>query len=147
MMEIRKLKNQEIPGAMRLVWEVFQEFEATDYSEEGVNTFKNVIVEQEQALTMEMYGAFESGDLLGVIATRNHGSHISLFFVKKEHHQRGIGRMLFEHILSHKDSNIITVNSSPYAVKIYRKLGFSDTAGEQVSDGIRYTPMRYNSGK
>ncbi len=36
----------------------------------------------------------------------------------------------------------ITVNSSPYAVEVYHKLGFKDTAVEQISDGIRFTPMK-----
>ena len=36
----------------------------------------------------------------------------------------------------------VTVHSSPYAVEVYRHLGFSHTAEEQLSpDGIRYTPM------
>ena len=37
----------------------------------------------------------------------------------------------------------ITVNSSPYAVPVYHKLGFVDTDVEQISDGMRYTPMKY----
>ncbi|CCL11870.1 N-acetyltransferase GCN5 [Clostridioides difficile] len=36
----------------------------------------------------------------------------------------------------------ITVNSSPYAVEVYHKLGFKDTAVEQIVDGIRFTPMK-----
>ncbi|WP_347567129.1 GNAT family N-acetyltransferase [Alistipes finegoldii] len=37
----------------------------------------------------------------------------------------------------------ITVNSSPYAVEIYRRLGFTATDAERVTDGIRFTPMTY----
>jgi len=37
----------------------------------------------------------------------------------------------------------ITVNSSPYAVKIYEKLGFVPDGNEQMVDGIRFTPMTY----
>ena len=37
----------------------------------------------------------------------------------------------------------ITVNSSPYAVPVYHKLGFVDTDVGQISDGMRYTPMKY----
>lgn len=37
----------------------------------------------------------------------------------------------------------ITVNSSPYAVPVYHKLGFVDMDVEQISDGMRYTPMKY----
>lgn len=40
-------------------------------------------------------------------------------------------------------SKTITVNSSPYAVPVYHKLGFIDTDTEQLSDGIRYIPMKF----
>ncbi|MBU9737013.1 GNAT family N-acetyltransferase [Diplocloster agilis] len=36
------------------------------------------------------------------------------------------------------------LNSSPYAVPIYKKLGFRNTDTEQLMNGIRYTPMKIN---
>ena len=36
-------------------------------------------------------------------------------------------------------------NSSPYAVPVYHKLGFVDTDTEQLSDGMRYTPMKFEN--
>lgn len=146
-MEIRKITKEGLPEALDLVWNVFLGFEAPEYSQEGVDEFKRYIDQQAEELTLEVYGAFFPGELIGVIATRNEGSHISWFFVKKKHHGQGIGRKLFEHIVPLCDSAFLTVNSSPYAVKIYRKLGFSDTAEEQVTNGIRYTPMQYTIGR
>ena len=35
----------------------------------------------------------------------------------------------------------MTVNSSPYAVGIYRKLGFKAVDDEQSVNGLRFTPM------
>lgn len=142
-MEIKSITEAELPDAMALVWEVFLEFEAPDYSSEGVATFKDFIDKQAAEPTIEMYGAFEEGRLLGVIATRNEGCHIALFFVRKAFQGKGIGRKLFEHIVPFCKSSGITVNSSPYAVTVYRKLGFSDTDAEQLTDGIRYVPMLY----
>ena len=37
----------------------------------------------------------------------------------------------------------MSVNLSPYAVPIYRRLGFRDTGAEQVVNGLRFTPMVY----
>ena len=37
----------------------------------------------------------------------------------------------------------MTVNSSPYAVPAYQKLGFEATEAQQLKDGIIYTPMKY----
>ncbi len=143
-MEIRRITKAKIPEAMKLVWEVFQEFEAPDYSSEGINTFKEFLDDQLVNLTIEMYGAFENDFLLGVIATRKTDSHIALFFVKKENHRQGIGRKLFHYIIPICNDNIITVNSSPYAVEIYRKLGFSDLNTEQLTNGLRYIPMKFS---
>ena len=36
----------------------------------------------------------------------------------------------------------VTVNSSPYAVDFYHKIGFVDVREEIERDGIRFTPMR-----
>ena len=36
----------------------------------------------------------------------------------------------------------ITVNSSPYAVDVYKKLGFVIEEDEQTVDGIRFTKMK-----
>ena len=35
----------------------------------------------------------------------------------------------------------MTVNSSAYAVAVYRKLGFEAVDTEQVVTGLRFTPM------
>lgn len=142
-MEIRRITKAEFPEAMALVWDVFLEFEAPEYSQEGIDEFKRFIDGETVEMTREIHGAFEGSDLLGVIATRNEGSHIALFFVKKEYHNKGIGRKLFKAILPLTESKFITVNSSPYAVKVYRKLGFAETDSEQLTNGIRYVPMKY----
>ncbi|MEL7654816.1 MAG: GNAT family N-acetyltransferase [Bacillota bacterium] len=142
-MEIMEISKVEMPEAMGLVWEVFREFEAPDYAADGIRTFKEFIDCQAYHTTIKMFGAFENGTLLGVIATRNEGSHITLFFVRKEHHRQGVGRKLFEHIVSRFNNSSITVNSSPYAAEVYHKLGFIDLDTEQLTNGLRYIPMQY----
>ena len=52
-------------------------------------------------------------------------------------------RTLWEYVLNHSERNVFTVNSSPYAVPVYRKLGFVETDTEQLADGMRYTPMKF----
>ena len=39
---------------------------------------------------------------------------------------------------------VFTVNSSPYAVEVYRHLGFVPTDDEKSVDGLRFTPMQYS---
>ena len=43
MLEIRKVLNEEMKDALNLVWRVFLEYEAPDYTEEGINEFKKTI--------------------------------------------------------------------------------------------------------
>ncbi|MBR0462513.1 MAG: GNAT family N-acetyltransferase [Erysipelotrichaceae bacterium] len=138
---IRKLDEDETETALSLVWKVFLEYEAPDYSEEGVDEFHKSIHNEGFIGRLSFYGAFISDKLVGVIATRNEGSHIALFFVEGEHQGKGIGRKLFETVQSLCQSERMTVNSSPYASAIYHKLGFKDTDTEQTVNGLRFIPM------
>ena len=142
-MEITKIERAQTHEVIDLIWTTFLQFEAPDYSEEGVQSFKDFIEDKEIISTLEFWGAYDNRELKGVIATNKNRRHICCFFVKAQYHRQGIGRKLWEYLLVNGRSEIITVNSSPYAVPIYHKLGFVDTDVEQLSDGMRYTPMKY----
>lgn len=143
-MEIKKIEKSGRENAVELVERVFMQFEAPDYSAQGVETFLTTATRNRAFLdSLAMYGAYDGGQLLGVIATRNNGSHIALFFVDGRYHRQGIGKQLFRTAAENSASNEITVNSSPFAREIYRRLGFVDTGEEQTTDGIRYIPMIY----
>lgn len=58
-------------------------------------------------------------------------------------HRQGVGCLLFDAMRRDYASQVFTVNSSPYAVEVYRHLGFVPTDTEQLTNGIRYTPMRF----
>jgi GNAT superfamily N-acetyltransferase len=119
------------------------EYEAPDYAEEGTCHFIAFLRNSEETDKLDLYGAFEEDGIKGVIGTRNQGRHIALFFVEGCRQKQGIGKQLFETIRNCADGEKITVHSSPYAREIYRRLGFSETGGEQIVDGIRFTPMQY----
>ncbi|WMJ84767.1 GNAT family N-acetyltransferase [Oscillospiraceae bacterium LTW-04] len=142
-MLIKKIRAEDYPNALSLVLTVFLQYEAPDYPEQGVQSFKAAISDQAFLDSLEMWGAYSDDNIFGVIAFKNQGCHIALLFVDSAHHRKGIGRSLFETALETIDSDIITVNSSPYAVEFYRKLGFIPTSSEQCTDGILYTPMTY----
>lgn len=143
MMEIRKLHSDEYSAALSLIWETFLHFEAPDYSLEGVQAFKSFIDDPKQIASLEFFGALEEGMLLGVLATSGNRKDICCFFVQTNYQRQGIGRKLWEYLLTNSENSLFTVHSSPYAVPIYHKLGFVDTDTERVEDGIRYTPMKY----
>lgn len=150
---IRKITGDLIrgSGALELVWRVFEEFEAPEYSQEGIEEFRGFIdlEAMEQRIVKKelfMWGCFKGERIIGVIATRL-PCHITLLFVDKECHRRGIARRLYGAVLDFYKSSSqhkeMTVNSSPYAVRAYRKLGFVDVDTEQIVNGIRFIPMKH----
>ena len=136
-LSIKRLDRYELECALKLVWEVFLEYEAPDYTQEGVDEFFKSINDENYLSMLTAYGEFLNECLIGVIATRNSGKHIALFFVKGKYHHQGVGRQLFEIVRTNK----MTVNSSPYAVPVYKRLGFLPADTEQVVNGLRFTPM------
>ena len=143
-MLVRELRSAEYGLALKLAWRAFEQFEAPEYSAEGVENFRSTINDPDFSRRIRCYGAYDGQKLVGMIATRNEGTHITLFFVDEAYHRQGIGRRLFEAVLAKVPSACITVNSSPYAVEVYRRMGFAATKPEQLTDGIRYTPMIYD---
>lgn len=155
-MIIREIKTDSIErsGALELVWRVFSEFEAPEYSEEGVQEFRGFIAPDAVKRRMSnnemlFWGCYSGDHLTGVIASRP-PCHISLLFVDKQHHRKGIARRLLNTVLAYYQTNTpckeMTVNSSPYAVKAYERLGFIATGTEQTFNGVRFTPMKYFFG-
>lgn len=141
MIVIRELNKEEVGLALELSREVFMEFEAPVFSQKGIDEFTGFLNDQGEVNKLRFYGALDQDVLLGVIAMRE--EHISLLFVKKEFHRRGIAKALFLFMLKQINVNQITVNSSPYAKEIYEKLGFTAVDSEQLKNGIRYIPMVY----
>ena len=138
----RPLLPGEIPEAIDLTWEVFLAFEAPVYSEEGIRSFRASLDDPVRTASLRWYGAFEDGQLVGVLCMRA-PQHVGGFFVKAVQQGKGHGRRLFERMKRDYERPEFTVNSSPYAVPIYQKLGFRATDTEQTVDGLRFTPMKY----
>ena len=136
---VRRLLPELLPAACDLAWQVFCRFEVPEYSQEGIDEFKKTLENMEALRHMPFYGAFHGGELVGVLAMRQ-VQHISLFFVKEAWHRQGVGRLLFDAMRRDYTDQVFTVNSSPYAVEVYRHLGFVPTDTEQLTNGIRYTP-------
>lgn len=147
-MTIRRLPMTDLTPAMQLVWQVFLEFEAPVYSAEGVQVFHEYIQLPFIQPKLEngelvIWGAY-APELVGLVALRN-SSHISLLFVTKEYHRKGVATALLQAVCSAclaDGATSLTVNSSPYAVPFYRAVGFIETDTVQVINGIQFTPMK-----
>jgi GNAT superfamily N-acetyltransferase len=141
-MQIEPIAQENLAQALALVERVFMQFEAPDYLPEGTMTFRAFLHDPEAVALLVFYGAYVEDQLVGVLATRGN-SHIALFFVEPCFQRQGVGRALFHTAREACLLNEMTVNASPYAIEIYKRLGFHALSDEQLKDGIRFTPMKY----
>ncbi len=149
-LEFRELRSGELTYASKLIWNVFSKFVAPGYTEEGIETFRKYIEPLELLSLIGsgklfMSGCFDQEKIVGVAAIRDY-CHVSLLFVDKEYHGRGIAKALFSEaagkcIKEKPEIQEITVNSSPFAVPVYKKLGFIETGEQVTNNGITFVPM------
>ena len=145
----RAMNPGEKSEVCRLVVASFDEFIAPNYSKEGIDEFSKY-AQPDQLLKRSKENHFVlvalTGDkTIGMIEVRNN-DHISMLFVSKKFHRRGVGAELMRRSLEicqqeDKDLKEVNVYSSPYAVPIYEKMGFQQTEPEQIKNGIRFVPM------
>ena len=150
--DYRMAYEKDWEPAMKLAWETFLIFEANDYTEEGIESFRDFISDQwlkKMFLKGEyqMFVALEHDKVIGFLTIRNE-HHISLLFVDKDYHCKKIGRTLVdlagEYLIREVGVDYMTVDSAPYALEFYHKLGFWDLAPQQTKQGIIYTSMKKN---
>jgi len=100
----------------------------------------------EKALEYRMLVARHGGRLVGMITLRDK-THISLLFVEKSCHRKGIGRALIarmaDYVRRTSGCRRLTVNASPYGTAFYHRIGFRDLESERRQNGIIFTPMEY----
>ena len=126
---IRKLTQEEYNNAADLSYQVYMECGRNDFTQEGIETFKS---------------AFDNHLLIGIIGVHQERQHISLFFVLPHYHQQGIGKSLFDYMMSNCNFTYITVNSSTYAETFYTSLGFKKVGEKEINKGIVSIPMKRN---
>lgn len=137
--------------AMGLAWKTFLEFEAEEYGPEGSKNFQDFITDSalKRMFLMgryQMIVARSLGRIVGMITLRNE-VHISLLFVDRRFHKKGIGRELVrqmaDYVKGEMGKDRLTVNASPYGTDFYHRIGFEDLGPMRQKDGIIYTPMEY----
>jgi len=148
---IRKAMVYDWKKLTDLAWNVFCEFEAPEYGEEGTKHFQDFLTDPllERMFWKGEYPAYVAMDgekCVGVVTLRNR-NHISLLFVDKAYHRQGLGRKLLlkmaQSVKEEERLESITVNAAPYATEFYHRVGFRDLDEMQKTDGILYTPMEW----
>jgi len=157
-MDIIKIENyqngQEIE-IYQLIKKVYDEFVSIDYSDEGNKFFYDWIepsrIAERQKGQTNLEVAIMDSKLVGMIEIRDN-KNISLLFVDKEYHGRGIAKRLFHESLKtciQRDSALdkFYVHASPFSIPFYLKLGFTETGIMQLQFGIKYLPMEMKINK
>jgi GNAT superfamily N-acetyltransferase len=147
--KIEELADSDINEAWNLVQKVYNSFVAPDYSKEGnLKYYELINLEYIRKWKKEnrtcLAGKIDL-KLIGIIDVRD-TFHIAIFFVDADHQNQGIGKELLKSAINkckaiNHNLKLFEVHSSPYAVKIYEKLGFKKRSEEQIQFGIRYTQM------
>ncbi|MEK6223312.1 MAG: GNAT family N-acetyltransferase [Thermodesulfobacteriales bacterium] len=146
---VRKIRAGEEIEVCNLVARSFNEFIAPEFSEEGIEEFYKYSNPREFLKRAES-GYFSmvsetDGKLAGVIEFKGN-KHISMLYVDKAFHKKGVAkgliRMALEEVTSSRGNrDNITVNSSRYAVPFYEKLGFIQYEEEKTIYGVFHIPM------
>ncbi len=149
---VRQALRADWKPAMELAWRTFSEYDAADYTPEGIENFRQFLHDETlyQMFCTGSYRLFVStlyGRIVGMLTLRER-AHISLLFVDGTCHRNGMGsalvEMAAETVAGEQRGTCLTVHASPYALDFYRKLGFSETGVERIQEGVRYTPMILN---
>ena len=145
----RRMQAGEESVVCDIVARVFEEFVEPGFSPEGVQEFlgyaKPKALAQRAQDNHFVLVAATGDEIVGMIEVRPY-VHVSLFLVDARVHRRGIGRELLQRALdtcrhNRPDLLQVDVNSSPYAVPVYERLGLRPAGPEQVKNGIRFIPM------
>lgn len=101
--ELALLTLEEIDDFLALIREVYDEFVAQEYADEGNRTFHDFISRTETERRYRagnlMVRARVDGAIVGAHEVRD-ANHIALFFVKKEYHGKGVGKAMFRYALN-----------------------------------------------
>jgi GNAT superfamily N-acetyltransferase len=148
----RQIEPFETAAVATLAREVFDQCVAPDYQPDGILEFHRYAsanaLSQRQSSGHVTFVAEQSGELIGMLHLRNL-CHVSMLFVRQSFQHKGIGRGLLTTagaLVGDADCEF-TVNSSPNAVSAYEHLGFHIIGAEQCIRGIRFIPMRRQSGR
>ena len=145
----RPARAGEETAVSNLVARSFNEFIAPDFSEEGIEEFFKYANPRSLARRSGnnhfVLVAEIEGEISGMIEIREM-NHISMLFVDKALHGKGIGRELFQLALERIKSEeflpeSVTVHSSRFAVPFYERLGFTKTSEEKIVNGFVHVPM------
>jgi len=147
-MNIRKASQFDAEKISRLMKTSAKEFIINEFTATGKQFFLDSIqahsISDFIACGFRYLVAEKNNEVIAVIGMKNN-NHLYHLFVAKEHHGKGISKILWEQIkkdcIEKFGINEFTVNSSNCAVSVYESFGFKRTDVMQEKDGVLFNPM------
>lgn len=148
----REMSDGEEGAVCDLVRQVFDEFVAPDYGEEGIDEFFKFVNPSSLKARKKAGGfvllASKRDCLVGMLEFMP-PDRIALLFVTLRY--QGIAMELVQRTIRRLRSTQpqvkkLTVHSSPYAEPIYQKMGFHRVGAMTTDHGITYVPMERDLG-
>ena len=164
--QYRSIRSGEDEAAAAVVIAAFEEFIAPGFAEEGIEEFRTYAHAEairarrsagqphRQFVALAPAGMTQGArslmaDTIVGIGEIRAWQHVSMLFVHPDWLQLGIGKELFARLRDevgreNPDLAELTVNSSPFAVPIYERLGFVIAGDTLVISGIKQIPMTFD---
>lgn len=148
-LRVRPMQPAEAEQVSAMIMDSFNRFVAADFDDFGKENFADFAAPENLRLRQH-YGyltlvAEAGGEVRGMIQIRP-PSHLLMLFVQKEFQGLGLATALVSEAIERvrkdpRPADFMTVNSSPYAIGFYRRLGFEPVAPE-AGGGGRPASMR-----
>jgi GNAT superfamily N-acetyltransferase len=148
-LKIRKATPDDSGQISKLLCELTAKFIAKEFSAYGrqllLDAMKPDVIAKNIQSGYRYHIAEIDGQLVGVVAVRDN-SHLFHFFVAEQYQRQGIAKQLWNTAMRVCDEEgnpgEYTVNSSRYALDVYKALGFVTDAAVQQKNGVVYYPMK-----
>ena len=102
-------------------------------TEEDIEFFKPVIIEQAFPAVILRCVKNEDGSILGFVGT--HDAKIEMLFILNESRGQGIGKVLLQYAIEQLGATKVDVNEqNPLAVGFYQKMGFKVVSRSPLDD-------------
>ena len=148
-LRIRAAVPEDSESICKLICGLVEKFIAKEFSSQGIDFLLSTITAD--AISENMRSGYRyhvaevNGLLTGVVAVRDN-THLFHLFVAEQFHRKGIARKLWQlamtECLREGNTGEFTVNSSAYALGVYRKLGFVSQSGPKDKNGVIFYPMK-----
>ena len=148
-LRIRAATPEDSESISKLICELVEKFIVGEFSTRGRDFLLSTLTAE--AITQNMQSGYRyhvaevKESLSGVVAVRGN-VHLYHLFVAERFHRKGIARKLWQfamnECLRNGNTGEFTVNSSAYALGVYKKLGFVAQSGRQEKNGVVFYPMK-----